>query len=120
VISECARPFTSEHHALAAWARWCAHSEKEPIKQAVKKQFRRALALSPNNPAAYFYRGLVSKQDGDMHTALSCFQKVIELQPSHKDAQLELRVLESRRAKEAQEKPKSGGGGGFLNRLKRR
>jgi curved DNA-binding protein CbpA len=112
-------PDEAEHHALAAWARWCAHNDKPAVAREVKKQFRRALALSPINPAAYFYKGQVSKQEGDVETAISCFQKVLELQPSHRDAQLELRVLESRRAKEEQDKPKEKRGG-LLDRLKRR
>jgi curved DNA-binding protein CbpA len=111
-------PDEAEHHALLAWARWCAASDKNAILAEVKKGFTRAITLSPKNVAAYFYRGQVCNSAGDIEGALECFQKVLRYQPGHREAGLQARLLESRIAKG--EGDKKSEKKGLLDRLKRR
>lgn len=106
-------PEEAEHLALAAWARWCAHSDKESVARAVKRQLHKAVALSPNNPRSYYYRGLVAKQEGDMDGAIAAFEKVLKLNPEHSQAGLELRLLDKQVSRESQKQS-------VLDRFRRR
>ena len=105
-------PEEGEHHAMFAWATWCASADKESVVKQVKSSFKRAIALSPKNVAAFLYRGRVAQQRGQDETAVECFKKVLELEPNHKDAELELRLLEKRQEKESKSR-------GLFSRLKR-
>jgi tetratricopeptide (TPR) repeat protein len=102
-----------EYHAMVGWTTWCTMSDKDAAWEAVKKHLTTAMALSPRSPRVFFYRGQVAKQRGDTEAALECFAKVLELEPRHKEAELELRLL--RRRAEAEGKK-----GGLFDRLKRR
>ena len=108
-------PEEGEHHAMLGWAEWCGSDDKEGQYRAIKKRFDRAIALSPKCVPAWFYRGQVSKQREKMEAARECFSKVLQLDKNHKEAQLELRILDRRAEEEA--KPKKGG---LFDRLKRR
>ncbi len=107
-------PEEGEHHALAAWATWCAATDKDSVAKEVRKQLQRAITASPKCVSAYYYRGEIAKQQGRSETAIDCFRKVLELQPNHKEAELELRLLTKRQEKE---EPKRST---FLDRLRRK
>lgn len=104
-------PEEGEHHALFGWATWCASADKEAVGKQVRASLRKAITLSPKSVAAYFYRGQVARQSGQNETAEECFRKVLELQPTHRGADTELRLLESRTEKTAKK--------GLFDRLKR-
>lgn len=106
-------PDESEHHALLAWATWCASENKQAVLSDVKQMLKRAITLSPRNSAAFFYRGRVASASGDLEHALDCFRKVIELIPSHQEANLQVRLLETRLNRRDDKKS-------ILDRLKRR
>jgi len=110
-------PDEGDHWALLGWARWCAAADKASVKRQVKKELRKALALSPKSPTGYYYRGRIAQQEEDAETARSCFTTVLELEPSHRGAQSEMRVLDGRAVAAEQEAPKKGG---LLGRLKRK
>lgn len=98
-------PDEGEHVAMLAWATWCAAADKEAVGKEVRTLFTRAIAMAPRCTPAYFYRGQVAKQQNNGEVALECFRKVLELEPDHKEAELELRLLTARA-----EKDKKGGG----------
>lgn len=106
-------PEEAEHHAMAAWARWCAHEDKAPIERAVKKGLQKAIAMSPNNYRAYFYRGLIAKHVGDDDGAIAAFEQVLRLEPNHEPTHLELRLLDKRLAEQGKKSS-------LLDKLKRR
>jgi curved DNA-binding protein CbpA len=110
-------PDEGEHHAGLAWATWCTSADKDAILAEVKKGLNTAIALSPKNPTALFYRGQVAKHRGNPDTAADCFRKVLELDPHHRDAQLELRLLEKRDGGRDEPARKSGG---LLDRFRRK
>ena len=57
--------------------------------------------MSPLCVPAHFYRGQVAKQSGQREAAVQAFRQVLELQPEHGEANLELRVLMSRGKRES-------------------
>lgn len=93
-------PDDAEHHALCAWATWCAAEDKTAAGKVVAKQLARALAMAANCVPAWYYRGMVAKEQGNVDLAIECFEKVIELKPKHHEAALELRVLRSRQSRD--------------------
>ncbi|MCG8417866.1 MAG: DnaJ domain-containing protein [Proteobacteria bacterium] len=107
-------PDDAEHHALFAWATWRNAPDKQSVLAAVKQRFKRAIALSPRNVAAYLYRGRVAGELGDHALALDCFRKVLEFEPQHREAHTHIRLIESRMSR-AGEKRK-----GLFDRIKGR
>lgn len=57
----------------------------------------RALSLDANNVRALWYRGQLLKKSGKLMQAVRDFRAIIEIKPSHVDAQRELRVYEMRK-----------------------
>jgi DnaJ-domain-containing protein 1 len=86
----------AEYHALLAWATWLATPNKQNVAVDVQKRLAQALALSPQCVQAHFYGGQVAKQSGQMEAALDAFRTVIDIEPGHPEANLELRVLRGR------------------------
>ena len=86
----------AEYHALLAWATWLAAPNKTQVAEQVQKGLAHALALSPQCVPAHFYAGQVAKNTGQTQVAIDAFRTVIDLEPGHPEANLELRVLRSR------------------------
>ena len=103
----------AEYQALLAWATWLCAPDKIQVSAAVQKRLGEAIALSPRCVPAHFYLGQVAKQIGRTQAAIEAFKQVLEIQPEHSDANLELRVLigrgrkgeDSKRFLEKQKKP---------------
>ncbi len=93
-------PKEAEHHALLAWATWCDSDDKSAVLSEVKRGLKRAISLSHRSVAAYFYRGKVASALDDIELALDCFNKVLEFEPEHREANLEVRVLRGRLGKQ--------------------
>lgn len=94
-------PDEAEHHALLAWATWCNAEDKDAVRTQVRQGLQRALQLSPKCVPAYFYRGQIASAGGDQKRALEDFRHVLKLQPSHREAELQVRLIESRMARTA-------------------
>jgi len=93
-------PDEAEYQALLAWATWLCADDKIHVSAAVQKRLGDAVALSPLCVPAHFYRGQVAKQIGRTQAAIEAFKQVLEIQPDHSEAKLELRVLLGRERKE--------------------
>ncbi len=93
-------PDEAEYQALCAWATWLCAEDKIQVSAAVQKRLGDAVALSPLCVPAHFYRGQVAKQIGRTQAAIEAFKQVLEIQPEHSEAKLELRVLLGRERKE--------------------
>ena len=102
----------AEYQALLAWATWLCAPDKIQVSAAVQKRLGDAIALSPRCVPAHFYLGQVAKQIGRTQAAIEAFKQVLEIQPEHSDANLELRVLLGRGRKGEDSKR-------FLERLKK-
>jgi DnaJ-domain-containing protein 1 len=108
-------PAEGEHHAALAWATWCSAPDKAKVQVEVRKGLEKGIELSPNSPAPYLYKGRIAKSEGRDDAALQNFEKVLDLAPGNVDAEAEVRLLQSRRAKQDPAK----GGGGLFGRFKR-
>lgn len=86
-------PDEGEHHACMAWALWCATFDKGLVKSQCDDLMRSAAKLSPNSPSVYYYKALLAKQQGDQRAAKKAFQKVLDIDPEHRMAESELRIL---------------------------
>jgi DnaJ-domain-containing protein 1 len=104
-------PDEAEYQALLAWATWLCADDKISVSAAVQKRLGDAVALSPLCVPAHFYRGQVAKQIGRTQSAIEAFKQVLEIQPDHSEANLELRVLLGRERKEDSKR--------FLEKLKK-
>ncbi|HEY8144021.1 MAG TPA: J domain-containing protein, partial [Kofleriaceae bacterium] len=101
----------AEYQALLAWATWLCAPDKIQVSAAVQKRLGDAVALSPLCAPAHFYRGQVSKHIGRTQAAIEAFKQVLEIQPEHSEAKLELRVLLGRERKDDSKR--------FLEKLKK-
>lgn len=94
-------PEEAEHHALLAWTTWCTAEDKDAALPDIEKSLERALELSPRCVAAYFHRGQIAAARGEQERALEDFRKVLKLRPSHREADLQVRLLQSRMERNA-------------------
>jgi curved DNA-binding protein CbpA len=103
----------AEHHALLAWARWCAASDpKDTIFTEVKRGLNRADRALAALPAGLPLHGAGPRARGDLERAYNAFQRVLDINPNHVDALREVRLIEMRRAK--------GERKGLLDRFKKK
>ncbi|HTE53399.1 MAG TPA: DnaJ domain-containing protein [Kofleriaceae bacterium] len=86
----------AEYHALLAWATWLAAPNKTSVADDVQRRLTQALALHSQCVQAHFYSGQVAKHSGQTQVAIDAFRTVIDLEPGHAEANLELRVLRGR------------------------
>lgn len=93
-------PGEGEHHALWAWATWCATEEKDKAKAAVpaKKALDKAIELSPKSATPHLYLGRIARHAGREAEAIGHFQRAVQLSPGHSEASSELRILEQRQS----------------------
>ena len=82
-----------EYYAWRGYARFFALPDKKAARQEAQRDLQAALEKNPKCVAAYYYLGQIAKLSDDRETALRQFQKTVELDPHHIDAQRELRIL---------------------------
>jgi Tfp pilus assembly protein PilF len=93
-------PDEAEHQAMLAWSTWVAAGDaRTALYPEVVKRFAQAIERSPRCVPAHFFRAMVAKQAGKDDVAIEGFRRVLELKSSHAEADLELRLLESRKTK---------------------
>ena len=89
-------PAEGEHLAYLVWAKVCAqlltHADAKP-------KLLEAIKLSPRCARAYFYLGMIYKEEKDVDRALGTFKKAVELDERLVEAEREIRVLNMRRDK---------------------
>jgi hypothetical protein len=87
-------PGQSEYRALLVWVR----SQSRPNElSAFVGEFDLLLADDPANERAHFYRAKLLKALGRAVDALAGFEDVLALNPQHREAATEVRVLRARR-----------------------
>jgi curved DNA-binding protein CbpA len=89
-------PQEGEAVALLAWVRLCAGQAVPPE---VRKELERAIKMSPRCARAYYYLGMVLKQQDEVERAIASFRKASDLDERLTEAQSELRVLALRHGK---------------------
>jgi CheY-like chemotaxis protein len=89
-----------EFYALRGWVLFLQQGDQasknpEPALDQIKK----AITLSPQSPAPFYYLAQIRKACGDQAEAEKMFRKTVELRPDHVEANRELRLIQMRRAK---------------------
>jgi tetratricopeptide (TPR) repeat protein len=88
----------ADHHALRAWVQY--HTwVGEKIPRNLADSVTDALKLDPDNVRALYVKGLIYKRTGKDRECRRYFARVVELDPSHVDAQRELRLARRRAGK---------------------
>lgn len=104
--------------AWATFADPAAERSEAVLKSA--KMLEEAIAASPREAQLHYYLGRVLKERGDIPDATESFKQTLMLEPKHKDAATELRLLVHRRKSAAADKKDKDKGGGMLSRLLKR
>ncbi|HEY5926530.1 MAG TPA: tetratricopeptide repeat protein [Kofleriaceae bacterium] len=89
-------PNDVDYGALLGWALFCAAQDKRAAAEETKRALERALNRSTKPELARFYLGRVERMLGRDREALHHFHAVLLLDPTHRDASAEIRVLQAR------------------------
>ncbi|HTO69635.1 MAG TPA: response regulator [Myxococcota bacterium] len=89
-----------EFYALRGWVLFLQQQDQgNRSPDAALEQIKKAITLSPQSPAPYYYLAQIRKACGDQAEAEKMFRKTVELRPDHIEANRELRLIQMRRAK---------------------
>lgn len=89
-------PSDVDYTAMLGWAVFCAAHDKHAIADDTKRALEHAVHRSTQPHLARFYLGRVERILGHDREALHHFHAVLMLDPNHRDASAEIRVLEAR------------------------
>lgn len=82
-----------EYYAWRGYARFFLNPDKKIGHAEALKDIQACLKKNPNVASAHFFQGNMAKLLGDPATAKTHFQKCVQLDPKHIDAQRELRSM---------------------------
>lgn len=91
-------PDEVDYVAAHSWAEFCASPDKVQIAQKTRNTLERAIAKSPRSVTPRFYAGRVERMLGRDADALRHFHDVLQIEPHHREATTEARVIEQRLA----------------------
>jgi tetratricopeptide (TPR) repeat protein len=86
-------PEEGEFYAWRGFAKYYTFSDKKAGGAEALKDLAICTKKNPRVAQAYYFHGVIAKSMGDLATAKRMFQKTLELQPDHLDAQRELRLM---------------------------
>ncbi len=86
-------PDEPEFYAWRGYARFLAASNQKAVLPEVMKDLTHCTQKNPTVAAAYYFLGFVAKANGDLKVAKVNFQKCVQLDAKHIDAQRELRAM---------------------------
>jgi hypothetical protein len=89
-------PNDVDYSALLGWALFCAADDKRSVEEVARKALQTAVHKSERPHVARFYLGRIERMLGRDREALGHFHAVLMLQPDHRDAAAEIRVLQAR------------------------
>ncbi|WP_043431275.1 J domain-containing protein, partial [Cystobacter fuscus] len=82
----------AEFYAWRGYARFFTFEDKKAGFNEAYKDIQLCLKKNDKVAAGHYFLGVIAKLCGDMSGALKHFQKTVELQPNHIEAQRELRM----------------------------
>ncbi len=88
----------ADHEALRAWILYAQLTGNKPSRLLIEA-IDAALRLDPEHPRALYIKGMVLKRLGRHPEAIRAFQRTLEADPKHLEAQRELRLAKMRREK---------------------
>jgi len=85
-------------HGLRARALFEVHkNDSNGLPRTVLEAVRKAHELDPDEANAFFVRGLVFKQTGELTKAIACWRRALFTDPKHLDAAREVRIAQMRK-----------------------
>jgi hypothetical protein len=90
-------PADVDYRAMYGWALFCAADDKRAIAVFARQVLEQAVHKSRKPYDARFYLGRVERMLGREQEALGHFHAVLLMQPNHREASAEIRVLQARR-----------------------
>lgn len=94
-------PQEGEFRAFYGWAFYLVNQNDEKAAKTAGSCLTEAAELAPNCVNVYYFHGLLRKACGDSDGAERMFRKVLELSPSHAEANREIRLFAMRRERGA-------------------
>jgi tetratricopeptide (TPR) repeat protein len=88
-----ANPEEGEFYAWRGFARFFTHADKRAGFEESKAEIERCLAKNERCAPAHYFLGVMTKLIGEPQSAIKHFERCVQLQPDHTDAQRELRML---------------------------
>jgi len=85
-------PEEPEFYAWRGYARFFTFEDKKAGFNEAFRDIQVCLKKNDKVAAGHYFLGVIAKLCGDMSGALKSFQKTVELQPNHIDAQREIRM----------------------------
>lgn len=93
-----AEPQDAKLHGLRARALFEVHkNDQNGLPRTVLEAVRKAHELDPDEANAFFVRGLVFKQTGELTKAIACWRRALFTDPKHLDAAREVRIAQMRK-----------------------
>ena len=100
-VALTAVPTEGEHVVYVAWTRHCL----DQLGLAdTRTEIQRGLKLSPRCASAFYFLGMLYKEEGSFDAARAEFKRAIALDERQFDAAQEIRILEARRSKGGEKK----------------
>jgi hypothetical protein len=90
------QPREAEYQALLAWTQFAMAPDKAKVANETRRALLRAADANDRSPTAKYYLGRVERMLGREREALSYFQEVLTIKPSHTEAASEARILQQR------------------------
>lgn len=104
-------PDEAEYNAYFGWSQFLAEGNRPDAAKLAKQYLNKALSLAPKSTTTLYFLGLYHKTAGEDDLAQRMFNKVLELQPRHAEAEREVRLMQRRQNKSG---GASGSGGGLF------
>jgi hypothetical protein len=92
-------PADVDYRAMYGWALFCAADDKRAVAVFARQVLEQAVHKSRKPYDARFYLGRVERMLGREQEALGHFHAVLLMQPNHREASAEIRVLQARRSR---------------------
>jgi len=89
----------SDYYALLAWILFERHPGDGAPLDEMLMLVDKAIAMYDKHPRAHYYRGAVLRRIGREDDAVRAFQRAVEVNPKHVDAQREVRLADMRAKK---------------------
>ena len=90
-------PEEAEFYAWRGYARFFTYPDKRTGQAEAFRDLNLCLKKNDKVAVAHYYLGVIAKACGDGKGALKHFQKAVELQPNHIEAQREIRLASQRK-----------------------
>jgi tetratricopeptide (TPR) repeat protein len=86
----------AEFYAWRGYAKFLLAQDRKSVYEQTAADCKKAIKMVDKCVPAHLFLGHMSKVVGDLKLAKRCYQKVLELEPNHIEAQRELRLMGSK------------------------